>query len=99
MKKRVLTKKDILHLAALSKLLLSEKEIEKYLGQLEQTVEYVNNLNELPTKNIEPTSQTTNLTNVGFKDGEINKRKFSQQEATKNIKNKKNGFFVVKRIL
>lgn len=99
MRKSKLAKEDILHLAKLSKLQLSEKEIEKYLGQLEETVEYVDNLNELSTENIPPTSQTTGLSDVGFVDGKKNERNLSQETATANAKNKKGGNFVVKRIM
>lgn len=99
MKKNTLTKEDILHLAKLSKLQLTDEEIRKYLGQLEETVEYVKNLNELNTEKVTPTSQTTDLTNVGFEDGKKNTRLFSQDLATSNSKNKKDGQFVVKRIM
>lgn len=98
-KKKILTKDDILHLAKLSKLQLSDEEIEKYWKQLEETVEYVNNLNELNTSKVEPTSQTTNLTNVTYEDGLENKQGLTQEEALQNAKNKKDGYFVVKRIL
>lgn len=94
-----LTKEDILHLAKLSKLQLTEEEIEKYWKQLEETVEYIKNLNELNTEKVEPTSQTTNLTNVFFEDGGENKRGLQIDEVMKNTKNKKEGFFIVKRIL
>lgn len=99
MKKTILTRKDILHLAQLAKLNLSDKEIEKYQRQLEETVEYVKNLNELDTTDVSPTFQTTNLFNVGFDDGEKNSRLLSHQEAIKNAKDKKNGNFIVKRIM
>jgi aspartyl-tRNA(Asn)/glutamyl-tRNA(Gln) amidotransferase subunit C len=98
-KKKVLERKDILHLAKLSKLQLTDKEIEKYLKQLEETVEYVDNLNELKTENLDPTSQTTNLLNVGFEDGEKNSRNLPQEIATANSKKKKSGYFVVERIM
>ncbi len=99
MKKSKLTKEEILHLAKLSNLSLTDEEIEKYQKQLEETVEYVENLNELDTSKVEPTSQTTGLNDVFFADGEKNKRGLSQDEATKNAKNKKDGYFVVKRIM
>lgn len=97
--KKILTKDDILHLAKLSKLKLTEDEIEKYWKQLEETVEFIKNLDELDTSNVVPTSQTTDMTNIGFTDGEGNKRNLNQEEATKNSENKKNGYFVVKRIM
>lgn len=98
-KNKILTKTNILHLANLSRLKLTEDEINKYWSQLEDTVEYVKNLEELDTKNILPTSQTTNLSNVGFDDGEINTRALTQIDATKNAKNTKKGYFVVNRIM
>lgn len=99
MKKKILSKEDILHLAKLAKLHLTEAEIEKYWKQLEETVEYINNLNELATEKVEPTSQTTNLTNVFFEDGERNERSLNVNQALSNAKSKKNNHFVIKRIL
>ncbi len=94
-----LTKADILHIAKLANLSLSETEVEKYLGQLLETIKYVENLDELDTSNLQPTSHSTNVTNVYFEDGTANTRKFSKKEALKNAKSKKNGQFVVKRIM
>ncbi len=99
MEKKRLTKSEILHLAKLTNLKLTDTEIEKYCQQLEETVEYVENLNELNTNSVEPTSQTTNLTDVFFEDGGNNKRGLKQDEAIDNAKNKKEGYFVVKRIM
>jgi len=99
MSKTKLSKKEILHLAKLANLRLTESEILKYWKQLEETVEYVGNLNELNTKNVEPTSQTTNLDNIFFEDGEKNDRSLKPKESLANAKNKKDNYFVVKRIL
>lgn len=99
MKKNDLTKKDILHLAKLSNLKLTDKEIDKYLKQLSETVEYVKNLEELKMDKVIPTSQTTNLTNVFFADGKANDRGLTQKEANENAKDKKEKYFVVKRIM
>ena len=76
-----LTKADILHIAKLANLSLSENEVEKYLGQLLETIKYVENLDELDTKNVQPTSHSTNVTNVYFEDGEKCTRMFSKEEA------------------
>lgn len=73
-KQTQLTRDDILHLAKLANLQLSEDEIAKYLEQFEQTLEYVENLKELDTSKTQPTSQVTNLENVYFQDGTINER-------------------------
>lgn len=97
-KKRILSSEEIKHLVKLANLQLSEEELKKYGDQLEKTIEYVKNLDEVHTKNKLPTSHTVKLENVFFSDGEKNKRGLTLEEATKNAKNKKNGFFVVKRI-
>ncbi len=97
--KKFLSEKEIIHLAKLSCLKLTGQEIKKYQKQLEETVEYIDNLNELKTDGIEPTYQTTGLTNVFFDDGEKNLAGLTQEEALLNSKNKKNGYFVVKRII
>ena len=98
-KKKVLSTDEVKHLAKLASLQLSEEELKKYSQQLEETIDYVDNLKELDTENITPTSHTVNLKDVFFTDGEKNERGLTEDEATKNAKNKKNSFFVVKRIL
>ena len=99
MKNKKLSIEDIKHLAKLANLKLADEEIKKYLSQLEETVEYVDNLKELDTASVQPTSSPVNLENVYFKDGEKNKRGLAKDEALKNAKNIKDSYFVVKRIL
>ena len=65
-----LTRKDVLHVAMLARLSLDEKEIETYQKQLSEIIRYVQKLQELDTKNIEPTSQVTNRENVFREDTE-----------------------------
>lgn len=98
-KKNTLTKEEIIHLAKLANLHLTEEEIKKYQQQLGETLDYIKNLEELSTEKVEPTSQVTDLENVFFEDGVDNLRGLSQEEVLKNTKNKKNSLFVVKRIL
>lgn len=88
MKKKVISKEEILHLAKLSQLHITDQEIEKYWKQLEETAEYIKNLDELNISEVSPTSQTTSLTSVMFDDGKENKRSLTQK-----------GYFIVKKIL
>lgn len=88
---------DISHVAKLANLTLSEEENKKLEKQLEETVEYVNRLEEVDTKNVEPTSQVTGLENVTREDEVL--PSLSQEEALKNAKSTQNGFFKVKGIL
>lgn len=99
MKKNKLSKAEIIHLANLSKLKLTEEEIQKYRKQLEETVDYIDNLNELNTAAYTSIPKITKLFNVMFNDGLANTRVLSQVQATANSQNKKNGYFVVKRIM
>lgn len=94
-----LTKEDILHLGTLASLSLSEQEVEQYKKQLSETIDYIENLNELDTDKVTLTSQTTSLRDVFFEDGEKNERSLSTDEAIQNFSKSKDGYFVVKRIM
>lgn len=96
----------MLHLAKLSALKLNDSEIEKIKSKLGEILDYIENLNELDTDKVEPTNHVVDLKNVGFNDPTsldelrgASARKFTQEEALKNSKNKKGKFFTVKRIL
>ena len=99
MTKKDLTKEDILHLAKLANLTVSADKVEKYKDQFGETLSYIENLQELDTKDVEPTNHTTNLKDIFFEDGTENTRKFSAEEALKNAKKTKDGYFVVPRIM
>jgi len=98
MKKKTLTKEEIIHLAKLAGLNLTDKEIKKYKIQLMETISYIKNLNELPTDNIFPTSHTTAVSNVFFQDGEKNTRVLNLREVFQNTKSKEKKYFKVRKI-
>ncbi len=66
-----LSRDAVLKLAHLSRLKLSEEEIERFRGELSEILEYVEQLENVDTKRLEPTYQTTGLTTVTRKDEEI----------------------------
>lgn len=88
---------DISHAAKLANLPLSDEEKRKFEKQLKETIEYIKNLNEVDTKNVEPTSQVTGLENVTRED-EV-KPSLTHEQALSNAKSTHNGFFKVKGIL
>lgn len=49
-----LNQDQVKHIAKLARLSLTEKEIEKYSGELSQILDYVEQLQELDTKDVEP---------------------------------------------
>ncbi len=87
---------DVSHIAKLANLPLSSTEKAKFEKQLQETLEYVEGLNEVETKNTKPTSQVTGLENVTRQD--IVKPSLSQNETLSNAKSTHNGFFKVSAI-
>jgi len=88
---------DVAHIAQLANLPLKDEEISKFETQLKSTLEYVDQLNEVDTKNIKPTSQVTGLENVTRED--IATQSLTQGQALSNSKNVHNGLFKVKGVL
>ena len=93
-----LTKKQVLHVAELSNLKLTDAEIEKFTPQLDKIIEFVGALNEVNTDNVLPTVQTTGLTNVLREDKIIAENILAQPKALSGTDGH-NGYFKVKAIL
>ena len=68
-------------------------------SQLEETLETIAQLDEVDTKNVEPTSQVTGMTNVFREDVIDQARILSQSEALSNAKNTHKGYFVVPALI
>lgn len=94
-----LTKKEILHLAKLANLTLTDEEIEKYSQQLTETIDYVKNLDELDASKVVASASPSQLHNVYFEDGTENTRGLKAEEAVVNAKEKKDKYFKVNRIM
>lgn len=88
---------DVTHVARLANLPLTQEEKDKFSKQLEETVTYVEGLDEVDTTGVEPTSQVTGLENIAREDEIM--PSLSQEDALKNAKSTHNGFFKVKGIL
>jgi aspartyl-tRNA(Asn)/glutamyl-tRNA(Gln) amidotransferase subunit C len=52
-----ISREDVLRVAELAYLELSEAELETYRAQLDEILEYIGKLNELDTANVEPMAQ------------------------------------------
>lgn len=92
-------KEEIKHIAKLANLEISEKEIEKYSKQLSSVVDYVGQLDEVETKNVTPTSQTTGLINVKRKDKINLNNSLTVEESLLGTDETLNNYFKVKAIL
>ena len=88
---------DVKHVAKLANLKLSSQEEVKFEKQLEETLSYIKNLDEVNTDSVEPTNQVTGLENVTREDAAT--PSFSQEEALSNSTSTHNGLFEVPAIL
>ena len=93
----VLTRDDVVHLAQLSRLDLTEAELDTYVGQLEVILESVATVSEVAAADIEPTSHAVPLTNV-FRDDEP-RPGLTQQQALDQAPAAQDGRFRVPQIL
>ena len=93
-----LSKEEVLHLAKLASLTLSEEEITRYQAQLSNIIGYIEMLDKVNTDNIEPIEQLTELDNVAFEDGTKSERSLTQVEVVQNTKTHKNGHIRVNAI-
>ncbi|MCX5782762.1 MAG: Asp-tRNA(Asn)/Glu-tRNA(Gln) amidotransferase subunit GatC [Elusimicrobia bacterium] len=94
-----ITRKDVEYVARLARLKLTEEEKEKFSSQLESIISYIDQLNELDTREIEPTSHILDLENA-FREDEVKK---SSAELIKQILNnapdREGNFFKVKKVI
>jgi len=93
-----LSRGDVLKLAALSRLKLTDEEIEKFRGELSEILGYVEVLDGVDTAGLEPTYQLTGLKNVSRKD-ETRDYGYKTAALLKNAPAIQDGQFKVGRVL
>lgn len=93
-----LSREDILKLARLSRLRLSEEEITRFQGEISAILDYVERLNDVDTEDLQPTYQVTGLKNVMRKDETVEYQADSKT-LLKNAPAVENNQFKVKRVL
>ena len=84
-------KELIKHVAETARLKLTDKEIEKFLPQLKEALEYFSKLNEVKTDNVKPSFQPVEIKNVLREDKE--EKCLSQEDALSLTEHKKDGYF------
>ena len=97
MAKQKVDKKLLLRVAANARLNLSEKEIKEFLPQLQEILKAFGRLDEIDVKEEKPSFQPLALENVARKD--VVEKCLSQEEALKNTKNKKDGYFMGPKVV
>ncbi|HVO86781.1 MAG TPA: Asp-tRNA(Asn)/Glu-tRNA(Gln) amidotransferase subunit GatC [Candidatus Binatia bacterium] len=93
-----LSRDDVLKLAQLSKLRLTDDEIEKFRTELSSILDYVEQLDKVDTDGLSPTYQVTRLKSV-MRDDEPIDYGVSPEELLKNAPAVTDNQFKVKRVL
>lgn len=93
-----LSRDDVLKLAALSRLKLTEEEIERFRQELTSILNYVELLNEADISGLQPTYQVTGLKNI-MRTDEIINYGASPADLLKNAPAVEAGQFKVKRVI
>lgn len=96
-----LSREDVLKLARLGRLKLSEEEIKRYQKELSEIVEYVAKLDEVDVEGLKPTYQVSGLdsTNEGATREDKIEPQVSQEELFKNLPDRLNDQIKVKRMI
>jgi len=92
-----ISRDDVVHVAKLARLGLSEDEIGLFAEQLSAVVGYVDQIAELDLDDVPPTAHPVELTNVFRED--VVKQSLSQAEVLANAPEQEDGAFVVPKIV
>ncbi|SFE62609.1 aspartyl/glutamyl-tRNA(Asn/Gln) amidotransferase subunit C [Bacillus sp. OV194] len=88
-----ISKDQVKHVAHLARLSVSEEEVDMFTEQLDAIIGFAEELNELDTENIEPTTHVLELKNVLREDAV--KESVTREEALKNAPDQRDGQFKV----
>ena len=92
-----LNRKDVEHVALLSRLELSEQELDKFTGQLDAILEYIDVLNQVDTSAVEPMAHVLEIRNV-MRSDEV-QPSLPREAALQNAPDAEDGFFKVPKIV
>jgi len=89
--------KTIKHISKLSRISVDDKKAEKLAGDLNNIFEFIEKLNKLDTKNIEPLTSVAETT-LKFRNDEV-KSKDIRDQILKNSPDENEDFFVVPKVV
>jgi len=88
---------QVKHVAHLARLAITEEEAQKFTKQLDEMITYAEQLNELDTENVEPTSHVLDIRNVMRED--VSKPGLPNEEVLKNAPDHQDGQIKVPSIM
>lgn len=93
-----LTRDDVLRLAQLARINLSEAEVEEFSGELSAILQYIEQLSNVDVAGLRPTNQVTGLTNVMREDTIIDYG-YEPLDLLKNVPTTQDNQLKVKRMI
>ncbi len=92
-----ISKEEIIHIAKLASLNLSEEEIEKYTGDMQEILEFANMINNVNTEGMNETVAANEKSNVFRKDEVVN---FENRELLlQNAPSQDEGMFRIPKVI
>jgi len=88
-----ISREEVLHVARLARLALTDEEVERFRGQLSAILEAVGKVSELDLEGVPPTSHPLDLANVFAEDEP--RPSLPREEALANAPDPEDGFFGV----
>ena len=88
---------EVKHVANLARLAITEEEAEKLTNDLDAIISFAEQLNELDTENVEPTSHVLDMKNIFRED--VSKPGLPVEEVLKNAPDHENGQIKVPAII
>jgi aspartyl-tRNA(Asn)/glutamyl-tRNA(Gln) amidotransferase subunit C len=96
-KKPKISREEVLHVARLARIGVSDEDVEKFTRQLSNILENFTALQQLDTENVPPTSQSIPLVNV-MKPDEV-RQSLPQDDVLKNAPNREGEFFRIRAVM
>ena len=93
-----LSREDVLKLAQLARLTLSDEEVERYRSELSEILQYVEQLQTADVEGLEPTTQVTGLKNV-MREDEVKDYGYEPHELLKNVPRVQSDMIKVNRMI
>ena len=94
-----ITRKDVDYVARLARLKLTDEEKEKFALQLEAIISHIDQLKEIDTTDIQPTSHVLELKNAWREDKILKSSEELIGDILKNAPDREGNFFKVKKVI
>jgi aspartyl-tRNA(Asn)/glutamyl-tRNA(Gln) amidotransferase subunit C len=92
-----ITREEVRHIALLSRIRLSDDELDRFTGHLDEILAYAEKINRLDTSDVPPTSHVVPLANV-MRDGDGVAESLEVRQALANAPETDGSFFKVPRV-